>query len=262
MKFRFQLVISLLFFSFYVQAQINLEKEYNTTIYFAELEGQFYYSLDYTDNQCNVYDLDHNFLKSIDIQAPTDWYFYDAAYLSQSVFNDDDQLELLVVFYRYIQDTDTSGHYEYYTQVINEGGSVLLDIPNGGYSTVYPDLNNKYKLLVYIYDFSDYVFVSQTNIYALPGVPPSIIKQNDTNLGEAYPNPANTKVHIPLKTSYVSPQSFIVLTDIQGREIIRKPLNNRKSEITLNTVNLRPGTYLYFLEQNGQRIPAKKIVVQ
>ena len=256
--------ITLLIFSLIsvnLKSQITFDNEYNGIAEFAFLEGQFYYVTDYLNNSCAVYGLDHQLVKNININVPSDWYLNDVSLVSTNVFDTDDAIELLVVFYRYITDSDTSGHYEYSTQIINDAGSVLLDIPGGGYSTIFATKENNLKLMTYIYDFSGYSFISQTKIYTLPGGISSVKTSNNIVLNDAYPNPAVENIHIPYTIKSSAGNTNLILMNTIGKEIKRIFLNEQAKEAILPVSDMPAGQYIYYIEQNGQKIAARKIIV-
>jgi hypothetical protein len=257
------LILGFLLAGFNMKGQVTLEKAYSGYTQYAFLEGDYYFSLDYANHKCSVYNLEHNLIKTINIQVDAGWYLYDVIYLSKNVFNDDDKLEFVVVFNKYVSDDENSGHFVYLTKVVNEDGNVLTSIDGGGYTYVYENKNGKIKMLVYVYDFSDYVYISKTNIYSLAGELPSAIKgHSDVSLQNAYPNPASSQIHIPYELKSSDGQAAIILMNMNGQEIFRKTLKNTKGQEIFDTRNLSPGQYIYYLEQNGRRTPARKIVIK
>ena len=159
------ILISLILISIGInlQSQITLENDYSGSAYFSSLAANSYFSLDFNNSSCLVYDEDHVLTNTISLEAPSNMYLYDALYLSTNLFNTDDLLELVVVYYNYIETSDTSGYYIYQTQVVNENGSLLLDIPNGTYSYLNYLTDGSIKFMVYKYDFS--FFSTKTSIY-------------------------------------------------------------------------------------------------
>lgn len=254
-------ILAFILISSNLRSQITLDNEYNGAAEFAYLEGEFYYVTDYLNNSCAVYGLDHQLVKNINITVPSDWYLNDISFVSTKIFNTDDAIELLVVFYRYIADSDTSGHYEYNTRVINDAGTILLDITKGGYSSIFETKDNGLKLMTYIYDFSDYSFVSQTKIYTLPGEISSVKPTSDVIIKDAYPNPAGESLHIPYTINSSTGNTHLILMNTLGQEIKRITLNQQSNEATLRTSDLPAGQYIYYIEQNGQKIAARKFIV-
>ena len=255
----------LIFFVFAIMAfsaksQIDLEKNFSGSVLFAYLEANAYYSLNYNNNQVSIYGLDYSLQKTISLTAPSNMYLYDAAFVSKHVFNDDDLMELLVVYYNYTQTSDTSGYYYYTTQVVNENGTVLLNVPDGSYSDLVLYNDGSIKLLVNIYDFSISQYVLNTEIYGLTGTIPSSTPENgEISLQNPYPNPAGNFINIPYQTEKGS-QADLILVDVSGQELNRANLPSSSDKFLLNTSNLKPGNYIYYLEISGKRILSRKFV--
>ncbi len=244
-------------------SQITLDNVYDGTVEFAYLEGEHYFSIDYINNECSIYSLDYALKQKISIEVPTDWYLNDVSYISAKIFNDDDQIELLAVFYRYIPDTDTTGHYEYHTRVVSESGAVLLDVPGGGYSSIFSTSEGSLKLMVNVYDFSVYVFIAETNIYSLPGeAASSVTESGEIELMNAYPNPTNTDIQIPYRMNSANRNATLILVNINGQEVMRLPVENKSGQLLVPTGNLPAGQYIYYLQNNGYKTAAKKFVVR
>ncbi|HEY9114902.1 MAG TPA: T9SS type A sorting domain-containing protein [Bacteroidales bacterium] len=244
------------------KSQINLEKDFNGSVLFAYLEGNAYYSLNYTNNKVLIYGLDYSLQKSISLSVPANMYLYEAAFVSAHVFNEDNLVELLVVYYNYQPTSDTGGYYYYTTQVVNENGTVLLNVPDGAYSDLLFYNNGSIKLLVNIYDFSASLYPLNTEIYGLTGSISSSTPENaEITLKNPYPNPANNFVNIPYKLEKDMPAELILL-DINGHEVNRASLTPSSENVILNTSNLSPGQYIYYIETKGKRSLARKIIVK
>ncbi|HEY9116102.1 MAG TPA: T9SS type A sorting domain-containing protein [Bacteroidales bacterium] len=244
------------------KSQINLEKEYTGSVLFAYLEGNAYYSANFVNNQVLIYGLDYSLTKTISLTAPSNMFLYDVAFVSTHVFNDDELMELLVVYYNYEPTSDTGGYYYYTTQVVNESGTVLLDVVNGSYSDLVIYNNGSLKLLVNIYDFAVSLYVLNTEIYGLTGTISSSTPENsEISLKNPYPNPASNFVNIPYKLEK-DLNAELILLDISGHEVNRSNLTSSSENLLLNTANLKPGQYIYYIEINGKRTLARKIVVK
>jgi hypothetical protein len=262
MKKIFLSFILLALIAFSAKSQINLEKDFSGSVLFAYLEGNAYYSLNYTSNKVSIYGLDYSLQKDISLAVPANMYLYDAAFVSTHVFNSDNLMELIVVYYNYQPTSDTGGYYYYTTQVVNENGTVLLNIPNGSYSDLVFYNNGSIKLLANIYDFSVSLYPLNTEIYGLTGsIPSTTIENKELTLQNPYPNPASNFVNIPYKLDK-DLSAELILVDINGHEVKRASLTSFSENLLLNTSNLTPGQYIYYVETNGKRTLARKIVVQ
>jgi len=76
-------------------------------------------------------------------------------------------------------------------------------------------------------------------------------------IGDAYPNPANTMLNIPVSTS-TSARVSVNLYNMMGQVVMSQDLGtmsaNQKKVAVLNTSNLAAGTYIYGIEANGERV--------
>ena len=117
------------------RAQIVLEKTYPASTGLTELaiSGYKYFLMDAVNNQCRLYNMDHSVWKTINLSVPAGMYLYDVRYVSETLFNSDNKVELAYIYYSY--DT-TLLYYTYYTRVINENGAELLSIPGCSYLEV------------------------------------------------------------------------------------------------------------------------------
>lgn len=264
MKAKFTHIISLfLLVSVTGYAQVSLEHVYSGAAEMADVEdaGYKYFVTNYLNNSITVYHEDHSYWKTIQLSVPQNQYLYDVAYLSSRLFNRDDQLELLMVTYRYITVTDTSGYYIYETRVVNESGSVLADVPGGGYSYTFTNSNNKNKLVVYIYDFSISDYIISTEIFGLPD-PVNGINESSFRELMPYPNPADKNINLPCNVELKNGNNEVIVTDISGREISRKAANGHEGYVNIDTSSLPAGTYVYKIVNNGITIPGRKFIIK
>jgi len=262
MKKKYLVLFGILLFSTLLNAQISLDHNFSQVVEYDYSEGN-YYSIDYVSNECDVYDLDYSIRKSINISVPTNWYLNDVAYVSKKMFNNDDLIEFLVVFYRYVPVTDTTGYYEYTTKVISENGTELLNVPNGGYSYVYTDTQGNTKLMVYTYDFSVNPVIYGTNIYSIPGAPSSI-QNNNVKIEEPnpYPNPSNGIINIPFELRDIHSKGSVIVTDMKGRVVLNQSVSGSQGFFSFNSEKLSPGQYIYSILSPGMRPITKKIIIR
>lgn len=62
-------------------------------------------------------------------------------------------------------------------------------------------------------------------------------------LGAAYPNPANSEIHLPYNLN--DGNAEMVIYDIQGREVARRALYGSESEVVLDITGYPQGVYVY-----------------
>lgn len=258
-------IIILIIFQTKVIAQISLLNTYSDAVYVVDIEdvGYKYYGIDFETSQCKIYNLDHTLWKTIDIVSPTNNYIDAVAYVSTKLFNNDSNIELLVVFSEYVETSDTSGYTYYTTKVINENGVTFLDVPGGGYSIIYNIDETEANLLVYIYDFSVSPFNVTTNIYSIPGTPYTMSETNfGITLKNAFPNPSHTFINIPYDIVQSTNSADIIIYNELGAEVYRSKINSNENIYRLNTNHFSNGVYFYQIESNGYVSPSRKMVIQ
>lgn len=264
-KYLILIIIAIIILPNNVISQISLINTYDEAVYVTNIEdeGYKYYGIDFESNQCLIYNLDHTLWKSIDIVTPENSYIDEIAYVSSKLFNNDNNIELLVVFNEYIVTSDTSGYFLYTTKVINENGVTFLDVPGGGYSIVYKIEENEANLLIYVYDFSTIPVSVSTSIYSIPGVPYSVNEiDSGIRLKNAFPNPANSFITIPYELNQTSENASIIIYNELGIEMYRRNIVPKSNNLRLNTRQFPKGVYFYQIETNGYSSPSKKIIVQ
>lgn len=84
----------------------------------------------------------------------------------------------------------------------------------------------------------------------------------EMSLGNAQPNPANTQTMIPFDLTQNGAVNFSIY-NMMGELVERRTINGKKGNNTFmfDTSALRPGIYLYTL-QNGDRKVTKKLMIQ
>lgn len=260
---RFFILLTIAFITLTMHAQISLENTYSESVVFAYLEGEYYYSVDFVNSTCTIYNPDHTPKTTVNFDLAVDWYLYDVAFISTKVFNDDALLEMLVVNYKYVAITDSTGYYEYVTQVINENGNVLLDVPRGGYSDIFVTKEGKSKLMVHTYDFSVSPPLYGTNVYNLPDNDASFSKEESSfTLSPAYPNPSGSFINIPYQLNENMKEGTLVIRNMNGQEIQRQDIHKKSGMIILNSKNMAPGQYLYFIQSGNLTSITNKIIVK
>lgn len=98
--------------------------------------------------------------------------------------------------------------------------------------------------------------VVRPNFGRFAAAPNSISNVAVATLGAAYPNPANTKVTIPVSLSQASEVSVTLSTatgQIVGRQSLGKQAAGRGFEISFPTGNLSNGVYFYTVEAAGEK---------
>lgn len=260
-------VISLIFvvaLAFQSMAQITLEHTYNysTTVVKLETLGYKYYLMDVPRSECRIYYMDHSLYKTISCAVPSGSYLFDVKFVSENTFDNDAGIELLYSYYKYYSQSD---YYDYDSRIINEDGSEVVFIDGGLYNYINKTGDDTYKLFSYCYDFSNFPETIWTNIYSLPGAPPvnaSIFTQeNDWSL-KAYPNPSSETV----KVAYSLPENVysatLHLVDNLGRPVDQFTVDQHSDHLDLNVSRFASGIYFYFIESEGKKSTAQKLVIE
>jgi hypothetical protein len=235
----------------------------SANIAFLDKLGEVYYTMDVISKQCLIYDMDHTLLKSIALPTPEGYYLSDIQYLSENLFNQDDLVELVYIYSKYVP-TDFSYYYTFETRLINENGVDLLTLPSGsGFTTVIETPSSGKKFLVYDYDYSVIPYRTSTNVYSLPETGTKSVTRSLTKLeGPAWPNPASGQVNIPVTLPEGVHSGSLEILDIHGRSILSYPLTNTSGTVVVPTSQLHSGTYLYQVHTGEHTSEVKKIIIR
>jgi hypothetical protein len=244
-------------------SQISNENTINGAMYSVELEddGYKYYVVDYENNKCIIYNTDYSSFVTIDIALPSTFWLYDLAYVSTKVFDTDAGVELVAVFQKYIATSDTEGYYEYQSRVINENGTILLDVPQGGYTSVITNGENDNKFLVYVYDYSTSPLQVSTNIYSIPGYPVSVTEEMlMPEIQNAFPNPSQGTINIPYEVDETN--SWMIIKNANGIEMAKHRLDANAGKLILDVSAYAKGIYFYNLQSGKNTSRSGKFIVQ
>ncbi len=131
--------------------------------------GEIYYSMDVINKQCLIYDLDHSLMKSIPLPTPEGYYLEDIQFLSEHLFNNDDLLELVYIYSKYVP-TDLSYYFTFESKLINENGTTTSYLSGSRFYQCNRNPDQGKKFLVYQYDYSVIPYRTYTHVYALSGI--------------------------------------------------------------------------------------------
>jgi hypothetical protein len=242
-------------------AQITLEQTYPASATLTELgvSGYKYYLMDVTNNQCRLYNTDHSLWKTIALTIPGGMYLYNIQYVSDTLFNKDNKVELAYTYYSY----DTAlYYYTYYTRVIDEDGIELLAVPGCSYIDVVNTSTNGTKMLAYVYDYSIILYTLNTLVYSLPGhLPPGGINPGgDDYLKKAYPNPASSRVKIPYQLPQGINDAQVLLMNVSGQILKSYKVDRTFNELIIQTTDLPQGIYLYQLKTDQGILGSGKLI--
>lgn len=225
--------------------------------------GEIYYSMDVINKKCHIYDMDHTQLKSISLPTPDGYYLADIQYVSETLFNSDNLVELVYIYSKYVP-TDYSYYYTFETRLVNENGSILLTLPEVGFTQVVETSDQKKKFLAYEYNYSVIPYLTKTHVYNLPDQSTKSASQfiNPVGLGNAYPNPASRQVYIPFTMPEGAQSGTLLLSDMNGKKVLSYPITPSSDHVLLPTSQFAPGTYIYHLDTDLGRSEGKKVVIR
>lgn len=250
-----------------VFAQPVYEHSYSESASIAFLDnlGEVYYTMDVVNKQCLIYDMDHTLLRTIDLPTPDGYYLADIEYLSEKLFNQDGLVELVYIYSKYVP-TNLSYYYTFETRLINENGVDLLTLPSGsGLTSVIETPGQGKKFLVYEYNYSVIPYLTKTHVYSLPEVTTKSVSHTLTKLqGNAWPNPADQLVNIPVNLPEGVYSGSLDIVDMNGRKVLSFPITPETGNVVLPAGQLSSGTYLYQVHTDIEdRSPAaRKIVIR
>jgi len=242
-------------------SQITLEHTYPASATLTELSvsGYKYYLMDVPNHQCRLYNTDHSLWKTISLTVPDGMYLYNVQYVSDTLFNKDNKVELAYTYYSY--DT-TLLYYTYYTSVIDEDGIELLAIPGCSYVNVINTSTNGTKMFAYVYDYSIILYTVNTLVFSLPGhLPPGgISTPGEGFLKNAFPNPASSAVTIPYQLPQGVNDAQILLINGSGHVVKSYRVDRTFHELIIPTGELPKGVYLYQLKTDKGIISSAKLI--
>jgi hypothetical protein len=247
-----------------MMAQPVFEHIYSESATLCRLEslGEVYYSMDVVNRNCLVYSPDHTLLKSIPLPIPEGYYLADIRHVSEGLFNYDGLVELVYIYSKYVP-TETSYYYTFEARLINENGSVLLSLPGVGYTEVIETSDHGIKFLAYEYNYSVIPYRTYTHVYSLPEkTTESVGLTIDGSEGYPYPNPAGGQVHIPVSLPDNVDEATLEVLDLNGRVLLRRPVNENQGHVILSTRLMVPGSYLYQVHAGGVQSSSGKFVVR
>lgn len=254
----------LILFAFRSHGQLSFEYTY-TGVSAASVNlpvaGYKYYVMDVAGSQCRMYNTDHSLWKTINLSVPVNYYLSDIQYVSENLFNTDNTIELLYVSYTY---NTSLAYYTYDTRIATENGALLLDVPGGGYSYVYPAQNGS-KLFIWLYDYSASPSTVNTQVYAIPGKVSNAVRElpgmEPVLMQAAFPNPAVGEVTIPYSLPSYVKQAQLKVYSMNGAMMKSYTVDHTFETLQMQTGDLTPGTYLYRIEADNFKSGTFKLVV-
>lgn len=241
-------------------AQIDLEQTYNFSGTMTEIaENEFkYFVMDVPFKECRIYNEDHSIYKTINLVTPAGFYLYDVKFVSKHLFNNDDYVELLYIYSKY-QIVGTEIVYTYGLRVINELGTVLLNLDNGGYAEIAEGSTTK-KLLTYQYVYFEGYYLVYTNVYTLGNSTKSTSSLvNEINL---YPNPASDNITVTFSPWEQINEGQMMITDMSGRIVSKEPILPESHQKRIETSQFSPGVYVLSILSNDKITTSEKFKIK
>lgn len=267
-NFSLYLLFSLM--AFVMNAGITPERTFNNICSSTMLNATDYklFTIDMELNKCRIYNTDYSLYQTIDLNIPSGMYLYDIRFVTENLFDLDEGIELLYVYYEYVvtDATTGSGYYDYYTKVINADGSEILSVDGGLYSYMYRINANDYRLFIYAYDYSSWPYDMSTSIFELPGYPYLLknaeVSSKSASIGDAYPNPASNFVTVDYALPYGVSEANLMIYDMGGVLMKSYRVDKYFNALQLNAGTLLPGSYLYNIEADGIKSESKQLIIK
>lgn len=231
-------------------AQISQIASISSYLMFSGADANMYYTYMPNGNSISIYNWNGSLYKTVYVTPPSGYSVQIVSCLSKKIINNDDKLEMCVVFVS--SSTDNSSHKMW---LINEDGTKLNDFGNAySWSSGYATHNggkhlNITKMLV----DASYNLSYTTIIYNCSGSGSlGIAQPNSTELRAAYPNPANNTITIPYKLGNKA-TSEIHIYNAHGQLYTTIPIGAHFNEIKLDISSFPAGLYIYECEGISNR---------
>jgi len=257
---KISLLISCLF-AFAAHAQMVFEHTYDSLTYGNMINlsaaGSKYVMINVQPNSpLRIYNLDHTVYRTINIaQIPGCGAYLVGELVSDHLFNADNLIEILVKY------TCSPNRI----MVQNENGQIL-DSVLGNEPDLYRDNTGRYKLLVREDG-------EKLNVYDLPGTIPCVSncgviplntpsqQMQQFSVSEPVPNPASLETVIYFTLPPGENNAAISLFNMNGQFIRSYKLKSTDKQLKINTADLPPGSYYYYLDISGHSSKAKKLII-
>ena len=228
-------------------AQINQVASLSGYLMYSGADAEKYYTYMPSGNIVYVYNWNGSLYKTISVTPPSGYSVQTISCLSQKCINNDNKLEMCVVFV-HSSSTGSSSHKMW---LINEDGTKLNDFGDAyTWAASYSSYNGETHLNIMkgTVDAS-YNLTYTTIIYKCSGSGMVGIAQPErTELGKAFPNPTSEIITIPYKLNG-NTTSQIHIYDAAGHLYTTIPVGPHFNEIKLDVSEYPSGVYLY--ECNG-----------
>ena len=245
---KYLLLLSVLFSILICRAQIIPEHTYDGYGVIAHLEFQDdkYAILDAANNRCRLYNPDHSLYKTVNLPVPAGNTLNSIQYVTDGLFNTDTGIE---ISYTYFMQSGSS--YVYENRVANETGQILVTI--AGASTVMVDhLDDSWKYVAWIYDYSSYPYEVDTKYFSLPGhmVTSTDEEFTENRLKVPFPNPSSDLVTLSYKLN-PGMNSQMLISNAGGQIVKTVALGSDFENVTVPLTDYHRG-FIFILCRRGQ----------
>ncbi len=279
-----------------MQSQITLEQTYPSAGYYntlsvspqikvtgaklfymvkLEISGEKYVAVDMLNQSINFYNLNHTLFANVSYSnvtllgnptAGVEKVNASLLYISENLFDTDNQIELMYMgtYYDYTTDTQYA-----VTQIVNQDGSIMFTATNEA-PLVKPNYHSQYYP-IYNTAAGTKLILSKTNgdakVYSLGGTWSGMLANNSINLSEnaltLSPNPSGRGSAVRME--YDLPQGVntaeLKVFDGTGKELKSYKIGSDMHEVMVEPGDLPAGDYYYYLSAEGKVIGTKKSVV-
>lgn len=229
-------------FSAACSAQISQIASISEYLMYSGADANKYYTYMPNGNAITIYNWDGSLYKTVSVTPPSGYTVQTVLCLSKNIINNDNKLEMCIIF-----NTSTTDNSSHKMWLINEDGTKLNDFGNAySYSSSYSTSNggNHLNILKMLIDAS-YNVSYTTIIYNCSGTGSlGVSLQNNTELGAAFPNPANNIITLPYKLNNKA-SSEIHIFDAHGHLLSSIPVGAHFNEIKLDISSFPTGIYIY-----------------
>ena len=246
------------------QAQVVFEQSYPHSGRITQLEkdGSRFYLMDVSVNECRIYNLDYSLFKTIKLNVPTERYLYDIQFVTQHLFDTDDGVELLYVYYQYVP-TATGYYYIYTTRIADENGTLLLDLPGASWTLIENIDGSGSRMMSYVTDYSVYPYPVETRIYRLPGKITGVAPAGSADFSDdrVFPNPTSGSIRMQPGQLNTNGRAEWVILDSTGKLLARVPVYDPGKPVDLKSLGLVAGIYLVRMESKNYQTKFQQVVL-
>lgn len=241
------LIVLLAFNTTFLSAQINLIHSFNSWEVFPFMKGSetWYAYVNYETISIDLLRPDFSLYKKVvlPVYDGHEGYYTCIYNVSDKLFNDDDNIEILVFYF-----DEITGNRKSLVCLVDEDSQFIQEVAAYGYLPIvcnfFISAEGTYMLSIKgARDDNNGVSHAVIDLFSLPGT--CLSSENEKlPLLNAWPNPGSDCIEIPyqLKTGT---SSTMQIYDLKGTLIEQKTLNGPAGRIQLQTSQYQKGVYIY-----------------